>query len=414
VVGLLVLFGLGLAVLEFFIWPAATHQRAQELLRRHDAAAASALLEPYLARWPDDPEALLLAAHAARRADACPDAERFLIAFERAATPTEASRLEWALLGVQQGDFGNDESAMRSAVAGHHRAAPAMLEALAKGYAVAFRWPPALEAVNQLLELDPDHVPALVLRASLLGRLRQPERALEAARKAVTLLPHSAAAQTALAGLLNDLGYSREAIDHYRQAQQAGAAAAATQLGLARAFTDAAALAEAQDCLDELLSAAPAQVEGLVERGRLALRQGRPAEAEPFLERVSRAAPWHRSGQQLYLLALRELGRQEAALECEARLAELQAEDARGGQLKLRARNTPGDAEVRWDLWLWCQRNGEADDGLAWLTGLLQLQPRHGPAHAALADHFARCNQPRRAARHRALAGPASGALRGH
>ena len=98
------------------------------------------------------------------------------------------------------------------------------------------------------------------------------------------------------------------------------------------------------------------------------------------------------------------MGRSEAAAQCEARLAELRVEDGIGGRLKLRARDNPGDVEVRWDLWLWSLRNGESTEGLAWLTEILRTDPRRPEPHKALADYFDREGQPRRAALHREVA----------
>src|SRR5262245_57625005 len=148
----LVLAGLGLGILEFFVWrPAALLRDAEEALRRNDPAAARASLDRYLARRPHDPRALFLAAQAARRSDACADAERFLTAFEQPSGRTDASSLEWLLLGAQQGDFGDQEETLRSAVSRNRPESPAILEALAKGYHVTFRSRDALEAVSLLI-----------------------------------------------------------------------------------------------------------------------------------------------------------------------------------------------------------------------------------------------------------------------
>jgi tetratricopeptide (TPR) repeat protein len=150
-------------------------------------------------------------------------------------------------------------------------------------------------------------------------------------------------------------------------------------------------------------------VEGLLERGRLALRQSRYAEAEPFLAQAVSTASWRRDGQQLYLIALQELGRTEGASRTEARLAELKAEDGIGGRLKLRGRDAAGDVGIRLELWQWSLRNGDFEDGLAWLFEILRLYPRHPQAHAALAQYFDHAGQPRRAALHRRVAAGSSG-----
>jgi tetratricopeptide (TPR) repeat protein len=400
----LILTALGLGLAGRALWPAGELDAAERALRRHDPSAARGHLDRYLAHRPGYDRALLLAARAARRADASADAERFLSDYEAEAGPSEASRLEWALLGAQQGDFAGEEERLQSAVAHNHPESDAILEAVAKGCAANYRWPEAIAILDRLLVRSPGHVPALVLRGTVQDRMQPSEKAEEDFRRAVELAPSSAAAHAALGGLLNRRGFTREAVAHYELALRGRPADPVLLLGLARAHADAAQLDEAQRRIDELLAADPDSADGLVERGRLALRRGRAAEAEPFLARAVRVAPWHRAGQQLYLLALKELGRTDDAARCESRVAELRAEDGVAGRLRLRVRDTPGDAAVRWDLWQWCQRNGQMDEGLALLNEVVRYAPRHAGAHAALADHFERVGQPRRAAMHRAAA----------
>jgi Tfp pilus assembly protein PilF len=404
-VGAVALAGLAAGIAARVMGPRDAPAEAEEALRRHHPAAARALLDRYLARWPDDGPALLLAARAARRSDACADAERFLVRFEQRVGPTDASRLEWVLLGTQQGDFGNDEERLRSAVDGGHPASLDILEALAKGYAVAVRMPDAFPTLDRLIELSPNHVAAYLVRGRLWDIRRRWDEAEADFRRAVDLAPENAATHAALADLLNHRGRTREAIYHYELVLHSRPADPAALLGLARAHADDADLAAAERRLDELLAADADHADGLVERGRLALRGGRPAEAEPLLARAVQAAPWHRDGNPLYLAALRELGRTEAVSQWEARLGELNADNALGGRLKLKARDLPGDVEVRWNLWLWSMRNGQREVGFAWLTEVLRRAPWHAQAHAALADYFDQAGQPGRAAMHRAAAG---------
>jgi Tfp pilus assembly protein PilF len=401
VVGLLVLAALGLGVAVRAVGQLVELRAVRESLRQHDAAAARARLDRYLARWPGDKQALWLAAQAARRSDACADAERFLTAFEKASGATDASRLEWALLGAQQGDFAGQEEHLRSLAEHRDPSAPAILEALAKGYSVCYRWPEATAALDRLLEVSPGHVPALLLRGTIADHQRRADAAEEDFRKAVELAPDSAAAHSALAGFLQRSGYPREAIYQFALALRTRPDDPAALLGEARALLDAAELAEAGRVLDHLLAANPDFADGLVERGRLALRLGQAAEAEPFLARAVRAAPWHRDGQRLYLKVLQELGRSEAAARCEARVAELRDEDAAQGRLLLAVRNAPDDSGICLDLWRWYRRNGRGAEGFFWLTNVVRADPGNARAQEALADYFEGAGQPRRAALHR-------------
>ncbi len=385
----------------FFLWPALEIGAAEDALRRNDPAAARARLDRYLARHPNDAHALFLAAQAARRSDACADAERLLTAFEERAGPTDDGKREWNLLGVQQGDFAGQEERLRADAGRSTPDAAATLEALAKGYDVAYRWPEALAVLDRLLTLSPDHPVALTLRGTIRDRLRRPDDAETDLRRAVELVPDARDARLALAGLLARGGHTREAVRNYELVLATRPGDPAALLGLARADFDAADPDGVRRRLDELLAVSPDHADALVERGRLELRQARPADAEPFLRRAVAAAPWHRDGHRLLLAALKELGRTGDAARCEARVAELTAEDGTGGRLKLRARYDAYDVAVRWELWQWFRRNGQTAEGVAWLTEILRVEPRHPRANAALADYFEAAGQPRRAARHR-------------
>jgi tetratricopeptide (TPR) repeat protein len=399
---------LGIVTAWRFVWPAEQLAAAEEALGQHDFQEARSRLNRYLARRPGDPKGLLLAARAAWQSGAHADAERFIVEYERHAGLTDASRLEWALVGAHQGDLADTEVWLRSLATRKHPDTPAVLDALARGYQLACRWQDAQQTLNQLIEHDPIYAAPLIQRTAMRRRLGGPheaEGAEKAFRLAVTLAPTSPAAHAALAGALSDRGFVREAAYHYQVALRLQPTDAAALIGLARALTDAAELADAERRLDELLAAHPEHPEGLVERGRLALRRGRAEEAEAFLARALGAAPWHREGHRLYLAVLRDLGRGEAVARCEARLAELTAEDAEGARLRLRVENAPDDVVNYWKLYQWCRRNGEHGDGFASLLDILRRDPRHGPAHEALADHFERAGQPRRALQHRNAAG---------
>src|SRR5437763_1509667 len=93
----LALAGLSFAVWFFVLGPGADLRAAEAALARHDAGAARRYLDRRLRWWPDDAPTLLLAARAARRADAPADAERYLARYAAADGPTAESKVQWAL-----------------------------------------------------------------------------------------------------------------------------------------------------------------------------------------------------------------------------------------------------------------------------------------------------------------------------
>jgi len=70
----------------------------------------------------------------------------------------------------------------------------------------------ALQALEALLRAEPDHVPALLLRASLLVETRNGDEALRLLERATRLRPESAEAWNGLARCLHALGRDPEAL----------------------------------------------------------------------------------------------------------------------------------------------------------------------------------------------------------
>jgi Tfp pilus assembly protein PilF len=264
-----------------------------------------------------------------------------------------------------------------------------------------FRYADAIGVLNQLIERDPQHGPARLLRGRLHDENQNAEAAYDDLRSAVNLLPADVDARLVWAGFLGRTGRTREAIAHFEWVLTNRPTDPEALLGLAKALMDNADSAGAVARLDELLTHHPEHADGLTERGRLALRANRPAEAAAYLARATAAAPWHREAARLLHTARLESNPSADAVKAAARITELTAEDATEGRWKLRAKDDPKDVAVRWDLWQWSVRNGQEDEGLAYLFEILQTAPNHPLAHEALATYFDRAGQPQRAAAHR-------------
>jgi predicted Zn-dependent protease len=220
----------------------------------------------------------------------------------------------------------------------------------------------------------------------------------------VELAPDLTEARLGLAALLSKLGRVREAVSHYELARRQQPTNPAILLGLARCRFDSCEVEEARQLLELLLAAQPDHVAGLVEWARLAFRRGQPAEAKTRLERAVALAPWHREAHELLRLCAEELAMSDAAQDCEARLRALHAGEVQGAKLSLRFKTAPRDPALRYELGTWSLRNGQEPAGVRWLFTSLLVSPHYAPTHAALADHFERSGQPRRAALHRQLA----------
>ncbi len=376
----------------------------------------------------------LLAARTARRRDAYQEAERHLAACEQKEGRTKAFVLEYLLLTAQQGELEGVERALQARTGSDDAEAVLVLEALAKGYVNRFWRPDALDCLNKLLQRQPEHPQALLMRARLgedLARKGEVEREAAALRdyeKAVEVNP-SFEARLGRAGALYSLGRPWDALIEYQRLRPLRASDADVLLGLARCHYNLGEGEEALRILEELLERHPDDRSALLERGRLALHRGEAAEAEKWLRRAADRAPVCDTEPLRSLVqCLESQHKEEDCRRCLDRLHRHEAELLRLDRLTLQvnrdlSQTAPGNdsgadrtrledrmmsqsrkSNLHYEIAMDKMRLGREQDGVAALFFILDVQPRYGPAHAALAEYFERTGQSDRAARHRRAA----------
>lgn len=396
---------IALVVLLAAIWfigrPYYQLELIEHSLNHYDPYAAYSQVVPYLASHPNDGRALHDAAKAARGIGEFAEAEKYLTAAENHSPPNDATRLEWMLLGMAQGDFSADELKVKSMADRNDPDAPAAMMALAQGYYIAFRHREVLEICDRLISKDPNHIQAYLQRAAVHDISRRHELAEKDYREAVDRGPRNALARAMLADFLTRQGKTREAIAQFELAVQGGVKSSKYRLAFSRAVIDAGELDRANQMLEEILKTQPDYADAIVEKARLALRKNQRDEAVNILNRAVQTAPWHRDGWTLLAAIQNELMHTNEAAAAQKRVEELRVEDGRHGVLKLRARDYPMEIPVRWELWNWTLQNGMRDEGITWLTEILRIDPNHAQAHEALANEFEHNGQPRRAKLHR-------------
>src|SRR5438132_3392031 len=218
-VGLALLSG-GLAILVPYAWSRYDLRMAERAVHDQDLEAARDHFKRSLAKWPRNSHVVFLAARTVRRLDNCAEAERLLTDHERRQGETDEGRLEWLLLGVQQGDFDGHVQYLQSLVDAKHLDTPLIQEALAKGFMSVSRWSSMLPHLNGLLQREPTNARALLLRGKRWEAIHDPERALEDYECVVDLVPTCREGRLRLAQALQQLGRVREAVAHYELLRQ--------------------------------------------------------------------------------------------------------------------------------------------------------------------------------------------------
>jgi len=401
-------------------WRWARHQlrAAEASLDRYDFDEAQRHLDLCLLVPGRGNAVRLLAARTARRRGAYDEAEARLADCLRREEMTREATLERLLLTAQQGELTEVEGLLQGRTGPDDPAAPLVLEALAKGYLNCAWDADALDCLNRLLEREPRHWPALLMRAhlwenrALKGEAEHFTDALHDYEKVIELHP-SFEARLGLANTLYRSGRPWEALSAYESLHAEREADSEVLLGLARCRYSLHDVDAARHWLDVLLEQHPGHAAGLLERGRLALHAGELDEAERWLSRaVATAPPYDGEALRVLCRCLQAAHKDEEADRCAARLGEREAEVVRVDRHVLQVNRDPHNVALRYEVAQELMRLGRERDGLAALFLVLEQEPRHGPAHAALADYLERTGQPARAARHRRAASESAGLTR--
>jgi hypothetical protein len=401
------LFVLGATAAGVF-WGAHRQLRAAErALERHDFDEAQQHLDQYLKVHFRSAPAYLLAARTARRRDAYDDADNYLASCLRLEGMTDEAAFERLLLAAQQGDFAEMEGLLKARTVRGDPEAALVLEALAKGYWSRYWTADAKACLNQLLELEPSHWEARLLRAQVLedavvkGEIEDEMDALHDYEEAAKRNP-SFEARLGLARMLYRVGRPWDAASQFEQLQQSHADHAEVLLGLARCRFSLNEVDQARRLIDTVLEQHADNLGALLERGRLACHTDESEVAERCLRRAAAVAPLYDcEPSRLLCQFLESRHNDDEARSWRERLRNREAAVLGVHRKILHANRDPHDVGLRYEIAMELMNLGRDRDGVAALFLVLEQDPGHAPAHAALAEYFDRMREPARASRHR-------------
>ena len=423
---------------------------AERARRRGDYPVEYRHRKDCLEVWSDSPEAYFLAARAARRAGDFRAAEQLLARCARLQWVPEAVHGEELLLRLGRGDAGIDPAelfACAQTMEADQPELPLTLEAATRSYLQSYRLIDVQQVLNFWLERDPRSVPALLYRGWVLASLYQTDAALADYRQALTLDPDSEEARLRLAETLWQARQPEAALEHFQVLERRQPGNPAVLLGLARCERGTGQASESRRVLDRLLgpgqlravralseavregrppssaleaanwyrqavASAPYDLRGqpqyvvtlfvaaLVERSKLAMEEDQNGQAETWLRQAVTLDPFNYPAINQLAYCLERLGRQEAAQQYRARLKTLRADQERLLQVTRAITEHPHDPALRTEAGVILLRNGQPRDGLRWLYSAVHEDPRHRPAHEALARYYEATHQADKAAYH--------------
>jgi tetratricopeptide (TPR) repeat protein len=404
----LALIGGGLTAGGVHLWAWYHFREAGRLVDRQRFALAYAHYAQSLQVWRRSASTHFLAGRTARRASLYPEAKRHLAECERLeGSPSVALALEHLLLRAQTGDINTVEETLWKYVEKNKPETPLVLEALARGYLRVLRTGAARRCLQMLLERQPDHVEALLMRAVIEEDNSEAREARADYRRILELDPERDDARLHLAESLlrNDLEEARALFEHLLARQPDNVD---VRLGLAQAQQAFGEPEKARALLEAVLAKDPDNSKALTKLGMLTANAGQTAEAERLLRKAVAADPTnHEAHFHLYKCLARQPGKEDEADAQVARYERVKADMARLGTIATddMTRN-PNDPKLHYELGMLYLRYGKSGVGVRWLTSALQLDPAHQPSHQALYEHFQRMGDREKAELHRAQLRP--------
>jgi Tfp pilus assembly protein PilF len=384
--------GLALALPHLQAW---YHFRAarSELERYHNPQAIRHL-QACLDTWRDDPDVLLLAARAARRARSYSEAERLLERYQQA-RGLDAAAAEQLLLSAERRVDQVADLCWRYVEQGRPDK-PLLLEALTRGYLRQYRLAEARLSLNRWLQEQPDNAQAHFLDGLFHLDYAHARSAAEASyRRAVELDPDHEEARVGLAVTLIEARKFAEAVEHLEEVRHRQPDNLSAQVGLAECLSALGRREEAVRGADGVLARQPDHAPALSLRGRLALEEGQPAQAETWLRQAAERDPsTHRT---LYSLVqcLREIGKEEEARQVQRQLEQTEQDLARFNEIVTKEMlERPRDPALHHTLGRLLLRAGHREEGLHWVHSALRLDPQFAPARQTLAEYQQKAKAP--------------------
>jgi predicted Zn-dependent protease len=402
IAGLVLLIAVGGSVAGVWLW-ASYHLRAgRAALERYHTGEAITHLAAARMVWPRDPEILLLAARAARRAGAFEAANRFLDLYQEQRKEDPELILERICLRAERGEPESVANYCRTLVEQKDPAAPLVLEALAQGYSRIYQPHQSEALLNIWLQLQPDNPQALHIQGQIYELETRHADAIRSFRAALSADPTFDESRLRLCDSLMSLGSFDEAQPHLEFLSRRLPGSSTVLVYLALIQDRQGHGEEAERILDAVLARHPLFGPALLERGKLALRAGQFAAAEKYLREAVQQDPSNFQAHDRLAFCLEQNGKlaevdkeREHMKQMEQDLFEIEA--VAKGQLE----QTPHNADLHYRIGMISMRAGAVTEGLRWLNSALKENPNHQGAHKALMEHYQRIGDAVKAREHK-------------
>jgi Tfp pilus assembly protein PilF len=312
----------------------------------------------------------------------------------------DKARREAALNDARHERFDRAEQDLRAAYDRNHDDKE-VLRALARGYLAKDSLDDAERFLNRWIELEPNEIEPLELRAEFYHKRRVTEKAFADARHLAELDPGNFEYQRLAMLRAFEAGEFEAAETYCRECLKSRPDDPSLKSLLAQILRARRDPEGAAKVLDEMLAENPKNTRAILARAILYQENGDVEKAIPMLRTVLQLDhERQRTASYQLSMALEQAGEPE-----EAKKVMMEVRRRQDVELfKDAMANQPDNLDLKVRFAVSLLNDGHETDGEGLLEVVLARDPKFAPAHKALADYYEKKGEPSRAAKHRRLA----------
>ncbi len=346
-------------------------------------------------------ETQFLLARAYRRLGRMDEVHAHLLLATRSGWPREQVRREEWLALAQSGQLAEAEPHLGELLRTQQGDGAEICEAFVEGYFAAYRFDRALVLLEAWkTDYPPDPRPHVYL-GLYNEHFQRWSDAAEAYREAVTIAPEDGDIRLRLASVLMRLYEYDRAEEHFHICLEQRPDDLDVLCQWGACLRRQARTEEARTVLEQVMRKDPRHLAGRLAMGQLEQATGNSEAARQWLEPLCRETPTDIEARYTLAQALQVTGQTAAAQQHFAFVLEAQEQMREVDNLTDLARTRPDDTELRFQIGTRLLKYDNPSHGAAWLRSVLDLNPAHQGAHAALAGYYVSIGNTELAERHR-------------
>ena len=311
-------------------------------------------------------------------------------------------REEWLAM-AQAGQMAEVEPHLPTLLVDPGDDGPEICEAFANGYMVSYRYSEAFAVVDAWQKDFPADAQPHVFRGMVANNNSAWTAAAQHFQKAFELAPQRDDVRLQLANALLVLRNTADAAAHFQQLLKSRPNDPEVQAGWGRTLLELGRLDEAREIFSKALKAHPQDFNTLLSFGQVELNANQIDVALPLLQQAVAIDPDDSEAHNSLAAALQRAGHPNEARTHFEFVAKEHELSSRMQTLRDRITHAPKNLEARFELAELLRGKSRQSERIKWLRSIIEIDPKHSAAHAALAEHYERIGDTEMAMKHRAL-----------